>query len=137
MKQHFRNTTCLQQIFDRFSYFCQLSHIRSNRTNSFADPLEPESHSLLCFLNTYVGDEFWKMVFCFKNCSDLLQDKIWGWRPRVCKIFGITKVLITSRCNHNIFGYHFLVHEGCVILMFNVLQEPKSGNPKFYYCTDW
>jgi hypothetical protein len=43
------------------------------------------------------------------------------------------KVLITSRFNDKILGYHFLVHEGCVIMMFYVPQEPKSGNPKFYH----
>ena len=39
-----------------------------------------------------------------------------------------TKVLITSRFNDKILDDHFLVHEGCVIMMFYVPQEPKSGN---------
>ena len=42
-----------------------------------------------------------------------------------------TKVLITSRFNDKILGYHFLVHDGCVIMMFYIPEEPKSGNPKF------
>ena len=45
----------------------------------------------------------------------------------------ITKVLITCRFNDKILGHHFLVHEGFVIMMFYVLQEPKSGNPKSYH----
>jgi hypothetical protein len=43
-----------------------------------------------------------------------------------------SKVLITCRFNDRILGDHFLVHEGCVIMMFYVPQEPKSGHPKFY-----
>ena len=43
-----------------------------------------------------------------------------------------TKVLITCWFNDKILDCHFLVHEGFVIMMFYVLQEPKSGNPKSY-----
>ena len=35
--------------------------------------------------------------------------------------------------NDEILGCHFLVHEGGVVIMFYVLQEPKSGKPKFYH----
>ena len=45
----------------------------------------------------------------------------------------ITKVLITSRFNDKILDDHFLVHEGCVIMMFYVPQELKNGHPKFYH----
>ena len=41
------------------------------------------------------------------------------------------KVLITCWFNDKILVYHFLVHEGCVIMMFYLLQQPKSGNQKF------
>ena len=44
-----------------------------------------------------------------------------------------TKVLITCRFDDKILDDHFLVHEGCVIMMFYVPQEPKSGHPKFYH----
>ena len=47
----------------------------------------------------------------------------------------IIKVLITSRCNHKILGCHFLVHEGCVIMMFNVPQEPKMVTQNFMIAT--
>ena len=43
------------------------------------------------------------------------------------------KVLITCQFNDKIFGYHFLVHEGCVIMMFYAQQELKSGNRKFHH----
>ena len=42
------------------------------------------------------------------------------------------KILITCWFNDKILGYHFLVPEGCMIMMFYVPQEPKSGAPKFY-----
>ena len=42
-------------------------------------------------------------------------------------------VLITSQFNDKILDDHFLVHKGFVIMMFYVLQEPKSGNRKFHY----
>ena len=42
-----------------------------------------------------------------------------------------TKVLISFWFNDKILRYHFLVHEGWVIMKFYVLQEPKSGNPNF------
>ena len=48
----------------------------------------------------------------------------------------INKVLITCRFNDKILEYHFLVHEGCMIMMFYVPQEPKSGAPKFYHMSD-
>ena len=44
-----------------------------------------------------------------------------------------TKVVITCQFNDKIFGYHFLVHGGCLIMMFYVPQEPKSGNRNFYH----
>ena len=37
----------------------------------------------------------------------------------------VSKVLIISRFNDKILEHHFLVHEGCVILMFYLPQEPK------------
>ena len=43
------------------------------------------------------------------------------------------KVLITSQFHDKILDDHFLVHKGCVIMMFYVPQEPKSGHPKFYH----
>ena len=42
-----------------------------------------------------------------------------------------SKVFITCRFNYKILDDHFLVHEGCVIMMFYVPQESKSGHPKF------
>ena len=38
-----------------------------------------------------------------------------------------SNVHITCRFNDKILGYHFLVHEGCVIMMFYVPKAPKSG----------
>ena len=49
------------------------------------------------------------------------------------KLNQMPKVLITCGFNDKIFGYHFLVHEGCMIMMFYVPQEPKSCNRKFYH----
>ena len=40
----------------------------------------------------------------------------------------LSKVLITSQFNDKILDDHFLVHKGCVIMMFYVPQEPKSGH---------
>ena len=48
------------------------------------------------------------MVFCYQNCSDLLWKKncsndreksveIWGWRPRIFKIFEMTKGQLISK----------------------------------------
>ena len=38
-----------------------------------------------------------EMVFCYQNCSDLLWSRktfeIRGWRPRICKIFEITRTI--------------------------------------------
>ena len=48
-------------------------------------------------------------------------------------IVGLIIVLITCRFNDEILGDHFLIHEGCVIMIFYVPQEPKSGQPKFYH----
>ena len=46
------------------------------------------------------------MVFCYQNCSDLLWQKIVlviektfeirGWRPRICKIFEITRTIYSN-----------------------------------------
>ena len=40
----------------------------------------------------------------------------------------LTKVLITCWFNDKILDDHFLVHDGRVIMMFYVPQEPKSGH---------
>ena len=47
-----------------------------------------------------------KMVFCYQNCSELLREKIvlWlrktleirGWRPRICKLFVITRTIYSN-----------------------------------------
>ena len=47
-----------------------------------------------------------KLVFCYQNCSDLLWEKkilvieekfeIRGWRPRICKIFEITRTIYSN-----------------------------------------
>ena len=43
------------------------------------------------------------MVFCYQNCSDLLWEKIvlvieknWGWRPRIFKIFEVTRTIYSN-----------------------------------------
>ena len=47
-----------------------------------------------------------------------------------------TKVFITSQFYDKILEDHFLVHEGFVIMMFYIPQEPKNGPSKFYHWTD-
>ena len=47
-----------------------------------------------------------EMVFCCQNCSDLLWEKIvlviqktfeiQGWRPRICKMFEITRTIYSN-----------------------------------------
>ena len=58
-----------------------------------------------------------------------MKHQLLGW------IFA--KVLITSRFHDKILEHHFLVHEGCVIMMLYIPKEPesepKSGVPKFYH----
>ena len=49
---------------------------------------------------------FEALVFCYQNCSDLLWEKIVlaieknfeirGWRPRICKIFEITRTIYSN-----------------------------------------
>ena len=56
-----------------------------------------------------------------------------AWMPLRPLKWLVSKVLITSWFNDKILEHHFLVHEGCVIMMFYVPQEPKSGHPKFYH----
>ena len=41
------------------------------------------------------------------------------------------KVLTTCRFNDQILGYHFLAHEGCVIMIFYVPQEPNVVTQNF------
>ena len=66
------------------------------------------------------------MVFCYQNCSNLLWEKncssdqektfeIRGWRPRICKIFEITRT-IYSNCERS---EQFLVTES----FFNLFLE--------------
>jgi hypothetical protein len=53
-----------------------------------------------------------RMVICYQNCSDLLWEKklfwwlrktfeIWGWRQRICKIFGSLKAVYYTVIVHN------------------------------------
>ena len=89
------------------------------------------------------------MVSYLKNFRKIIQEKkrkivgaVWDipltassahFYPNFAGLAVLFKVLITCRFNDKIFVYHFLVHEGCMIMMFFVLQEPKSDNPKFYH----
>ena len=68
-----------------------------------------------------------------KNFRKKTSQKIVAYKPLLIKHNECIKVLITCRFNDYILDDHFLVHEGCVIMMFYVPQEPKSGHPKFYH----
>ena len=66
----------------------------------------------------------WEMVLCYQNCSDLLWEKkmfkllrkkyeIRGWRPRICKLFEISRtnysnserseIFLVTKCFFNLF----------------------------------
>ena len=69
-----------------------------------------------------------KMVFCYQNCSDLLWEKIVlvieknfeirGWRPRICKIFEITRTIYSNSERSE----QFLVTECFFNLFLEVFQ---------------
>ena len=59
-----------------------------------------------CTQTSWVHKVQLTMVFCYQNCSDLLWEKIVlviektfeirGWRPRICKIFEITRTIYSN-----------------------------------------
>jgi hypothetical protein len=66
-----------------------------------------------------------EMVFCYQNCSDLLWEKIVlvieknFWRPRICKIFEITRII----CSNSERSEEFLVIECFFKLFLEVSQN--------------
>ena len=75
------------------------------RTKRYELDLYLKTSSLLIgFCGTCM--EKFTMVFCYLNCSDLLEQallfwlrkyyEIWGWRPRICKIFEITSTIFSN-----------------------------------------
>ena len=54
-----------------------------------------------CEKKTFSICEWTWMVFCCRNCYDLLWEKIVlvirGWRPRICKNFEVTRTIYSNR----------------------------------------
>ena len=54
-------------------------------------------------ITTHISSKLSEMVFCYQNCFDLLWKRnvlvmkktveTWSWRPRLCKIFEITRTI--------------------------------------------
>ena len=75
-----------------------------------------------------MNNEYWEMVFCYQNCSDLLWEKIVlviekifeirGWGPRICKNFEITRTI----CLNSEKSEQFLVAECFFNLFLEVSQ---------------
>ena len=77
------------------------------------------------------------MVFCYQNYSDLLWEKIVlvieenfeirGWRPRICKLFEITRTIYSNSERSE----QFLVTEWTLPRGFGTFDEKEMMKKKF------
>ena len=77
----------------------------------FSKPSDEDVWATKCCKSRQVRFGLKEMVFCYQNCSDLLwekivlviEKKIWGWRPRTCKFFEITRTIYSNSERSEIF----------------------------------
>ena len=112
-----------------FLWLCDHHHMHNacqNSTNAFSTMKIATQWSQIFHENSIIS------LFKMHKVQVVWEGhKIWKKRSNHVTT---NKVLITSRFNDKILGYHFLVP-----VEYNTscnLHEPKSGNPKFHHWTD-